>query len=143
MGNGLIFIALPVYMNMAGLAANNIGLVTSLYYLGLLLGALYGRHLIARVGHIRIFAACAALATVSTMLHSLWNDTVLWGGLRILVGFCNATLFMTMESWLSESSTSKNRGIIFGVYQFVTYLGLASGQMLMNLFFELLILILI
>jgi MFS family permease len=67
------------------------------------------------------------------MLHSLWNDTLLWGGLRILSGFCNATLFMTMESWLSESSTSTNRGTIFGLYQFVTYLGLASGQMLINL----------
>ncbi len=132
MGNGLMFIIVPVRMNIAGLPTDTIGLVISLYFLGLLVGALYGRHLIARVGHIRVFAACAALATASTMLHTLWSDTLLWGVLRAIVGFCNAILFITMESWLSESSTSANRGKVLGSYQFVIYLGLASGQMLMN-----------
>ena len=39
---------------------------------------------------------------------------------------------MTMETWLSESSTSENRATVFGSYQFVTYFGLALGQLMLN-----------
>jgi MFS family permease len=55
-----------------------------------------------------------------------------WGVLRVLIGFTNATFFMTMETWLSESSTSENRATVFGSYQFVTYFGMALGQLMLN-----------
>jgi MFS family permease len=55
-----------------------------------------------------------------------------WGVLRVLIGFTNATFFMTMETWLSETSTSENRATVFGSYQFVTYFGMALGQLMLN-----------
>jgi MFS family permease len=66
------------------------------------------------------------------LLHSIWSVPVVWGLLRVLIGFTNATFFMTMETWLSESSTSENRATVFGSYQFVTYFGLALGQLMLN-----------
>jgi MFS family permease len=51
----------------------------------------------------------------------------------VLIGFTNATFFMTMETWLSESSTKENRATVLGSYQFVTYFGLALGQLMLNL----------
>jgi len=132
MGNGLLFIIIPMSMRLDGQDTDAIGLVMSLYFVGMLLGSLYGRHLISRVGHIRIFAACAAVATMSALLHSIWSVPLVWGALRVLIGFTNATFFMTMETWLSESSTSENRATVFGSYQFVTYFGLALGQLMLN-----------
>tara|TARA_B110000211_G_scaffold226549_1_gene280236 strand:+ start:3649 stop:5733 length:2085 start_codon:yes stop_codon:yes gene_type:complete len=132
MGNGLLFIIIPMSMRLNGQDTDAIGLVMSLYFVGMLLGSLYGRHLISRVGHIRIFAACAAVATMSALLHSIWSVPLVWGVLRVLIGFTNATFFMTMETWLSESSTSENRATVFGSYQFVTYFGLALGQLMLN-----------
>jgi len=132
MGNGLLFIIIPMSMRLDGQDTDAIGLVMSLYFVGMLLGSLYGRHLISRVGHIRIFAACAAVATMSALLHSIWSVPLVWGVLRVLIGFTNATFFMTMETWLSESSTSENRATVFGSYQFVTYFGLALGQLMLN-----------
>ena len=132
MGNGLLFIIIPMSMRLDGQDTDAIGLVMSLYFVGMLLGSLYGRHLISRVGHIRIFAACAAVATMSALLHSIWSVPLVWGVLRVLIGFTNATFFMTIETWLSESSTSENRATVFGSYQFVTYFGLALGQLMLN-----------
>ena len=132
MGNGLLFIIIPMSMRLDGQDTDAIGLVMSLYFVGMLLGSLYGRHLISRVGHIRIFAACASVATMCALLHSIWSVPLIWGLLRILIGFTNATFFMTMETWLSESSTSENRATVFGSYQFVTYFGLALGQLMLN-----------
>ncbi|MDP6165121.1 MAG: MFS transporter [Gammaproteobacteria bacterium] len=133
MGNGLLFIVLPMSMRISGAETDAIGLVMSMYFVGMLFGSMYGRHLIARVGHIRIFAACAAIATVSALLYSIWSSTIVWAALRIIAGICNATLFMAMETWLSDSSSSSNRGTVFGAYQFATYFGLTIGQMMLAL----------
>ncbi len=91
MGNGLLFIIIPMSMRLDGHGTDSIGLVMSLYFVGMLLGSIYGRHLISRVGHIRIFAACAAVATMSALLHSIWSVPIVWGVLRMLIGFTNAT----------------------------------------------------
>lgn len=132
MGNGLLFIIIPMSMRLDGQDTDAIGLVMSLYFVGMLLGSIYGKHLISRVGHIRIFAACASVATMCALLHSIWSVPLVWGVLRVLIGFTNATFFMTMETWLSESSTSENRATVFGSYQFVTYFGMALGQLMLN-----------
>ena len=132
MGNGLLFIIIPMSMRLDGQDTDAIGLVMSLYFVGMFLGSIYGKYLISHVGHIRIFAACAAVATLSALLHSIWSVPLVWGVLRVLIGFTNATFFMTMETWLSESSTSENRATVFGSYQFVTYFGMALGQLMLN-----------
>lgn len=132
MGNGLLFIIIPMSMRLDGQDTDAIGLVMSLYFVGMLLGSMYGKNLISRVGHIRIFAACASVATMCALLHSIWSVPVVWGVLRVLMGFTNATFFMTMETWLSESSTRENRATVLGSYQFVTYFGLALGQLMLN-----------
>lgn len=132
-GNGLLFIVIPMSMRINDVATDTIGLVMSLYFVGMLFGSLYGRKMIARVGHIRIFAACAAIATVSALFYSIWSSPLVWGLLRVIAGLCNAILFMTMETWLSDSSNSQNRGTVFGAYQFVVYFGLSVGQLMLAL----------
>ncbi len=114
MGNGLLFIIIPMSMRLDGQDTDAIGLVMSLYFVGMLLGSLYGRHLISRVGHIRIFAACASVAIMLVKLYSIWPVPLTRALLRILIGLINATSFMTMDTRRSESSTSENRATAFG-----------------------------
>jgi MFS family permease len=132
LGNGLINVLFAVRMDLDGFNTDTIGLVLSLYYVGMLLGALYSKTLIARAGHIRMFAGCVALAAVSILICSLFSDTVLWGAMRLLIGFCNACAFTAMESWLSDGSTKENRGKVLAVYNAVVLAGLFGGQFLMN-----------
>ncbi|SIS55895.1 MFS transporter [Neptunomonas antarctica] len=133
LGNGLINVLIPVRMGLDGLNTNTIGMVLSLYFVGMLLGAIYSKNLIRRAAHIRVFAGCVALGAVSILVCSLYSDPVLWGGMRIVLGFCNACAYTAMESWLSDSSTKETRGKVLATYNAVVLSGLFFGQFFMNM----------
>lgn len=130
--NGLINVLLPVRMGLDQVNTDTIGLVLSLYFVGMLLGAIYSKNLIKKSGHIRMFAGCVALSAVSILICSLYSNPLLWGAMRVLLGFCNACAFTAMESWLSDSATKENRGKLLSVYHGTALFGLFTGQFLMN-----------
>jgi MFS family permease len=119
-------------MGLDGVDIDTIGFVLSLYFIGLIFGAIYSKNLIKKSGHIRMFAGCVALSAVSILVCSLYTDPVLWGVMRVLLGFCNACAFTAMESWLSDSATKENRGKLLSVYHGTALSGLFAGQFLMN-----------
>ncbi|MBX6321302.1 MAG: MFS transporter [Rhodospirillaceae bacterium] len=132
LGNGLTNILLPIRMGVEGLATEVAGLVMSAYYAGLLLGCLFGRLVIERVGHIRAFAAFAAVVCAAAVMYPLWFHPVYWAGLRVAGGFGMAALFATIESWLNDRAANEARGRIFSVYMAVAYLASGGGQFLVN-----------
>ena len=132
MGNGLLNVFMPVKMELENLSTDTIGMVLSLYYVGMLAGAIYSKHLIKRAGHIRVFAGVVALGAVSILMCSFATDPVLWGAMRITIGFCNACAYTAMESWLSASSTKETRGKVLASYNAVVLGGLFAGQFLLN-----------
>ena len=133
LGNGLINVLVPVSMNLQGIAPDTIGFVLSLYFVGLLIGALYSAKLVKRAGHIRMFAGCVALAALCILACSFSSSTLVFAMMRVLLGFCNACAFTAMESWLSGSSTSQTRGKVLAVYNAVVLAGLFGGQFFMNI----------
>jgi MFS family permease len=132
LGSGLLGLVLPIRLSSEAVPTSITGLVMSGYYAGLVLGALYGKSFIARVGHIRAFAAFAAIVSSSSLLHALWFDPWAWMGLRILIGFCMAALFAAIESWLNEKSGNESRGQVLSLYMITSYLAMGSGQLLVN-----------
>ena len=133
LGNGLMNVLMPVRMELDGVGTDMIGLVQSLYFVGLLLGAIYSKNLIMRAGHILMFAGCVSLGAASILICSLFDDSRVWGGMRLLLGFCNACAFTAMESWLSDASSKETRGKVLAIYNAVVLSGLFVGQFLMNL----------
>jgi MFS family permease len=132
LGTGLINVLLPVRMGLDGINTETIGLVLSLYFVGLLFGSLYSAGLIKRTGHIRLFAGCVSLGAVSILICSLNADPILWGAMRIVMGFCIACAFTAMESWLSDSSSKETRGQVLAIHNAVMLAGLFGGQFFMN-----------
>ena len=132
MGIGLLGTLLSLRMAMAGFSPQSIGLIMAAYYTGLVLGSLVCQRLIARVGHIRAFAAFAAVTTITALLHGLNASPFFWGGLRLLTGISAIGLFMVIESWLNECTASDTRGRVFSLYMVLSYLGMGAGQMLLN-----------
>jgi MFS family permease len=119
-------------MGLEGVSTDSIGLVLSLYFVGMFVGALYSKTLIARAGHIRMFAGCVSFSAISILICSFSSDLMLWGGMRVIFGFCNACAFTAMESWLSDGSTKQTRGKILAVYNAMIWGGLFGGQFFMN-----------
>lgn len=132
LGNGLIGILLPVRMGIETVSPDISGLVMSAYYMGFMMGSVLGQGIIRRVGHIRAFAAFAALATATSLVHALVFNVALWAILRILTGFCIAALYATIESWLNVKASNEGRGQILSIYLVTTYLASLIGQLLIN-----------
>lgn len=132
LGNGLIGVLIPIRAHIERFSAWDIGLMGAGYYVGFTLGCFLVPHAIKRSGHIRAFAALAAIASATALLFSLMPDAAFWMMLRVVMGFCIAGLYMVIESWLNASVSSDNRGTIFSVYVVVNLSALVIGQLLVN-----------
>ena len=133
LGYGLQVTLLAVRADLAGFSATLTGLVMSSFYIGFLIGSILTPRITAKVGHIRVFAALAALASAAILVHALFIQVAVWIALRLLSGFCFAGLYIVAESWLNDRATNKTRGKLLSLYMVVTYIGVGAGQLLLNL----------
>jgi MFS family permease len=108
------------------------GLVLSSYFAGFTIGAVRSQRILARIGHIRAYAAFAGTVAVATAAMPLKVDPAVWMALRALIGFGCAGLFVTTESWLNAKAPPALRGRVFAVYMVGTFLALAIGQLLIG-----------
>lgn len=133
LGNGLQGSLLGLRASIEGFPTTITGLVMSGYYVGFLAGSTLAPAVVERVGHIRVFAALATLASSSVLLHSVFLQPATWGLLRVVTGFCYAGLYVVAESWLNDQATNETRGQLLSVYMVVMLAGMAAGQLLLNL----------
>lgn len=132
-GNGLQGTLLSLRAQADGFPVSIIGVVMSLYYCGYLVGWYIVPRMIRSVGHIRVFAAFASLASTTILVQGLFVDPYSWGFIRILSGISFVGLFIVAESWLNNIATNKLRGQILSGYFFVVNGGFFAGQFLLNL----------
>ncbi len=109
------------------------GFVVAGYYVGYLTGSIVIPIFLKRVGHIRVFAALASLASIAILLHSVFIQPYMWFFIRILTGISLAGIYVIMESWLNDKSTNETRGQILSIYMIITFAFLGCGQFLLNL----------
>lgn len=130
-GNGLIGTLLGIRGEMADFSSATMGLIMGGYFIGFVAGSFMIPQRVRRVGHIRMFAALASMASIITLMHGLFIVPALWFVLRILAGFCVVGLYIVIESWLNEQTDNADRGNIFSAYMTTTLIGLGVGQALL------------
>jgi MFS family permease len=106
-----------------------IGIVSTVYFIGLVVGSNKSQHLVLRVGHIRSYAAFSATFAAMTLLQGLFEIPWLWIIFRYVGGFCLAGCFLVVESWLLGASNNTNRGVILAIYMISYYCGQSLGQL--------------
>ena len=131
LGSGLLTTYISLRLAHEEVSGSLIGAITAANYLGLVIGGKVGHNLIARVGHIRAYVACAGIITASVVGHGLSDFVPLWILLRLIIGLCMMCQYMVLESWLNDQAESSQRGAIFGLYMVATYLGLCGGQVIL------------
>jgi MFS family permease len=131
--NGLLTTLLTLRGSGLGFSDSTIGLMQSGYPMGSLLGCLIAPRLIMRVGHIRVFAALASVASGAALVHLVTADPWSWGAMRLITGFCFSGLYIVSESWLNGSASNESRGSILSIYFIIQTGGFTAGQMLLNL----------
>ena len=140
MGLSLIGLAVGVQGSLLGYRAelegfpdNLIGLLMSCYFAGFLAGSIMAPGLIQRVGHIRIFAALSAVASVTILIHALYVDPWTWAFMRLLTGFAFSCIYVVSESWLNQAASNETRGQILAIYMTILLMGICAGQFMLNL----------
>jgi MFS family permease len=133
LGAGLQSTLLGVRATLEGFPTVVTGIIMSCYYVGYLLGTLIAPRLLRQVGHVRVFAALAAVASVAILVQGCFVDALTWGAMRLMSGLCFAGIYVVAESWLNDRASRANRGRLFAVYMLVLYGGLGTAQFLLVL----------
>ena len=133
LGHGLQGTLIGVRSVIEGFSFISTGLIIAGYYVGYLTGALTIPIFLQRVGHIRVFAALASLASIAILLHSVFVHPYSWFFIRIMTGISLSGIYVIMESWLNDRSTNQTRGQLLSIYMIVTFAFVGAGQFLLNL----------
>ena len=108
------------------------GAIMSGYFVGYFAGANSIPQLVGKVGHIRVFAAFASMASLSILIHAIFVNPTVWTIGRFITGFSIVAIFIVMESWLNDRANNRTRGQLLSIYMFVTLIGLSIGTLLLN-----------
>lgn len=131
-GNGLLVTLLGVRATGENFPTVVTGVIQTCYYIGFLAGSLITPKAVQRVGHIRVFAALAALVATAALLHALFVNPPVWSLMRMVTGFSYAGLYVVAESWLNDRSANDTRGQLLSIYMVIQFGGLMLGQLLLN-----------
>lgn len=133
MGSGLLNTLLALSGSASGFSSTQIGLMTSGYFFGFMLGTFLVPRLLRRVGYARTFSFAGAMLACSVLLHAFWTQPVFWTLLRIATGIALVVLYSLIESWLNDQAKPESRGSLMSFYMIVSLLALAIAQQLIQL----------
>ncbi len=128
-GSGLLTTYLSLKLALQGASDTVVSSMTTAYYIGMVLGAKLGHHLIARVGHIRSYVAASGITAAIALMMGLIEWIPFWAVGRFIIGLVMMCQYMVLESWLNEQAEPHQRGLVFGLYMAATYGGMVIGQL--------------
>ena len=108
------------------------GFMMSGYFVGYFIGAKTIPQIISRVGHIRVFAAFASVASLVVLIHAVFVSPFVWFLLRVLTGISMVSIYTVAESWLNDRASNKNRGSVLSIYMVILYGAMGLGMFLLN-----------
>ena len=116
LGAGLQGTLLGLRATLEGFPALLTGIIMSCYYVGYVLGTTIALPLVRQIGHIRVFAALAAVASMSILVQGSFVNPLVWAAMRLISGLCFAGIYVVAESWLNDRASRANRGRLLAVY---------------------------
>ncbi|WAS99705.1 MFS transporter [Rouxiella chamberiensis] len=122
----------PLWLTHETLPTWKVGLVSSSYYTGNLLGTLIAGRLIKRLGFNLSYQLSCILFAVATAGLTFSMNFFGWVGWRFMAGIGCALIWVVVESALLRSGTVKNRGQLLAAYMMVYYIGTVAGQLLLG-----------
>ncbi len=129
-GNALLNTLTPLRGKLEDFPGVTLGLLGSVYFGAMLIGALVSPAIVKRIGYARSFAMFAGVSASVAAAMPYFLDPGWWLALRAIVGFCVAGLFAICDGWVQGKADNTNRGRLGAAYQFVHFVSSAIGQAL-------------
>lgn len=124
----LVPLMLPNYQLESDLAS----WLASVFYGGLLAGAMIAEPFIHRLGHRKAFVWCLSILLITIVAMPLLPYASVWLLVRLIAGMAVAGIFVVVESWLMHGD-EQGRAKRLGIYMVSLYGGTALGQMAIGL----------
>lgn len=133
-GNGLQGTYIALRGGLEGFSPSVIGAIGAGYSIGFAIGCIYVARILRSIGHIRTFAAMAAITAAASLAMSLIVAPPFWFLMRFIIGICVASLFAAIESWINSMVTNSNRARTLSVYRLVDLFSVTAVQYLVPAF---------
>ena len=122
----------PLWLAHENLPTWQVGMVSSAFFTGNLLGTLVTGSLIKRFGFNRSYYLASLLFAVGCAGLGLMVGFWSWMVWRFIAGVGCAMIWVVVESALMCSGTSRNRGRLLAAYMMVYYVGTVLGQLMVS-----------
>lgn len=122
----------PLWLTHDSLPTWQIGVVSSSYYCGNLLGTLIAGWLIKHLGFNRGYYLASVVFALATLALGLATSFWLWTFWRFVAGVGCALIWVIVESALLSNGTLRSRGRLLAAYMIVYYIATVAGQLLVS-----------
>ena len=122
----------PLWLVHESLPTWKIGVVSSSYFTGNLLGTLVAGLFINSFGFNKTYNYSCILFAIATIGLGLSVGFISWTFWRLMAGAACAIIWVVVESALLRSGTIKNRGQLLAAYMVIYYAGMLLGQLLLG-----------
>lgn len=122
----------PLWLAQEELSTWQVGIVSSSYFTGNLVGTLLTGYLIKRLGFNRSYYIASLIFAVGCVGLGVMVGFWSWMTWRFIAGVGCAMIWVVVESALMCSGTSRNRGRLLAAYMMVYYVGTFLGQVLVS-----------
>lgn len=130
---GLLQPVLSIRLQQSGSSSLVIGIVASIWSLGIVAGSPYYARIIHRLGALP--SLVVGLLTTGTLivLFPFVHDAVAWAFFQFLQGLAFGHFWVLSEAWINSMACARSRGRTIAVYVTVLGLGASLGPLLVNL----------
>ncbi|GAB3407141.1 MFS transporter [bacteria symbiont BFo1 of Frankliniella occidentalis] len=122
----------PLWLTHDALPTWQVGMVSSSYYCGNLLGTLIAGWTIKNYGFNRSYYFASLLFALATVALGLGTGFWSWALWRFIAGVGCALIWVVVESALLCNGTLRNRGRLLAAYMIMYYIGTVFGQLLVS-----------
>lgn len=122
----------PLWLAHENLPTWQVGMVSSSFFSGNLLGTLITGSLIKRAGFNRSYYLASLIFATGCVGLGLMVGFYSWMLWRFIAGVGCAMIWVVVESALMCSGTSRNRGRLLAAYMMVYYAGTVLGQLMVS-----------
>jgi MFS family permease len=133
LGSGFLTSCIAIRLEEEGYSYNFLGLISTVYYLGVIIGSFRCERFIFNVGHVRAYATFASFLAVSVIFQGILFRPEGILAMRFINGFCLAGLYIVIESWLLANSTIRTRGKMLSLYMVSLYAAMSIGQLFLDI----------
>lgn len=125
--SGYLMSLIPLMLGEYNISADYASWLASVFYVGLLIGAMFFERVVRSVGHRNAFVACLLAFSLTIIALPIFANGLVWLFARFIAGITVAGVFVIVESWLMSGDES-SRAKRLSLYMLSLYGGSALGQ---------------